>query len=74
MRYTDLVADPARTVRSILRHFDMPEGPDLDATIARRVAEDARANRGRHQYSLADFDLGGEEIRAKFSRAFAALE
>ena len=74
VRYTDLVADPARTVRSILRHFDMPEGPDLDATIARRVAEDARANRGRHQYSLADFDLGGEEIRAKFSRAFAALE
>jgi hypothetical protein len=74
VRYNDLVADPARTVRSILRHFGMPEGAGLDAAVARYVAEDAQANRGRHRYSLADFELRAEEIRERFARAYETLE
>jgi len=72
VRYDDLVADPAATVRAILRHFAMP-ADDVDAAVARFLAEDAKQKRGRHSYTLADFGLSAADIRATFAREYELL-
>lgn len=72
VRYDDLVRDPARTVRSILRHFELPDD-GVDDAVRRFETEDAKHRRGRHSYSLADFGLDADEIRATFAREYALL-
>lgn len=67
VRYDDLVADPARTVRTILRHFTMP-ADGVDTAVAAFLDEDAKQKRGRHSYTLADFGLRADAIRATFAR------
>lgn len=72
VRYEDLVADPARTVHAILRHFAMPaEG--VDAAVGAFLAEEARHPRGRHSYALADFGLSADAIRTTFAREYGLL-
>lgn len=67
VRYDDLAADPAGTVRAILRHFAMPaEG--VDTAVKAFLAEDEKQKRGRHSYTLADFGLSADAIRATFAR------
>ena len=68
IRYADLVSDPLRTVRSILRHFEMPEDDELPLRIAAYLRENGQHRQGRHSYNLADFGLREDEIRTVFWR------
>lgn len=73
VRYPDLVADPLGTLRSILRHFQLPEDDDLGAKVGRYLMENQQQHRGKHRYSLADFGLQESEIRTVFRREFQLL-
>lgn len=68
IRYDDLVRDPLATVRAILRHFEMAEHGDFDASVERYMRANRRHRRGEHRYDLAEFGLAADEVRAVFQR------
>jgi hypothetical protein len=61
VRYTDLVADPRRTVLDIYAHFGMKPSPGYLARLDAETAK-ARQYRSKHRYTLADFGLDKERI------------
>ncbi|MFU8831080.1 MAG: sulfotransferase family protein [Wenzhouxiangella sp.] len=66
VRYEELVADPAATVRRIYSHFN--HEPDED--FASRLEQEASRSRGfssRHDYSLDALGLSEERLLAEFS-------
>jgi hypothetical protein len=65
--YADLVTDPVGVVRRLYRQFDLA----WDDTVEQAVrAEHAASNAGprapRHEYTLADYGLTEEQVRAAF--------
>ena len=68
VRYTDLVADPVGTVRSVYAHF----GLDWTTTVEAAVTAEHSASRSgprapSHRYALADFGLTAEQVEAAFA-------
>jgi hypothetical protein len=74
IRYPDLVGDPLGTLRTILRHFALPEDDDLEAKVGQYLHENRQHQQGRHLYSLAVFDLQESAIRTAFQREFDLLK
>lgn len=68
MRYSDLVSDPVGTVHSLYRHFDMTWDDETEQSL-RAHASTHRQNRfGEHTYTLEEFGLQADAIRARLSR------
>jgi len=67
VRYHDLLADPAGTVRGIYERLDWPLPPDLEQRVASYVAGKPRGSRGAHRYALADWELDPAAERARFA-------
>jgi hypothetical protein len=70
VRYEQLVEQPAAVVRDLYRHFGVP----LSEAAARGLEEAqtrARTHRPEHRYSLEEFGLGADAIRAALPEAFA---
>ncbi len=72
IHYDHLVARPAATVHTIFEHFALPRG-GVDAAVERFIAEDAKRKRKRHAYTLDDFGLAPDAIRAAFAREYALV-
>ncbi len=69
VKYEDLVADPAQTVRDIYRRLELPISSGFEKTLA---AEKARAKSfsSRHQYDLAELGLSQDQIVGEFADIF----
>ncbi len=68
VRYRDLLAEPANIVRTILRHFGLPEEGDLDVRMGQYLRANHQERRRAHRYSLSEFGLRELEIRTVFER------
>ena len=66
VHYLDLIADPARTVGAVYRHFGLPFSPSTSAAITRFAAERPNGGYAPHHYRFADHDLDAEAEREKF--------
>ncbi|MGH3361809.1 MAG: sulfotransferase family protein [Nocardioides sp.] len=66
--YDDFVADPVGTTRGIYEAFDLDWTPDVEAGVTAIDAESrSGGKRPRHAYSLADYGLTEDDVRAAFS-------
>lgn len=68
VRYTDLVADPLGTAHSIMKYFGYPEKAGYSEKMKAWLAENRQHKHGKHVYTLEQFGLNAEAIRATFSR------
>ncbi len=67
VEYDDLVSDPVGVVRGIYAAFDLPWNGDVEAAVrADHEASKAGPRAPRHEYSLADYGLTEEQVRAAF--------
>ena len=67
LQYDDLVADPMGTVEGIYRAFDLPWTDEVEAAVRAEHEESRRGPRTpKHTYSLADYGLSEEKVRAAF--------
>ncbi|MFV0257414.1 MAG: sulfotransferase family protein [Acidimicrobiales bacterium] len=62
VRYPDLMADPAGTVRSILEAFGEPVPDDLDRRVAAYLAAHPQHRHGKHDYRLERFGLVADDL------------
>jgi hypothetical protein len=67
VRYEDLVADPAGTVREVLRWAEVPSGAEADAALGRALHANPQHKHGRHQYRLEDYGLDRPSLEALFA-------
>ncbi len=66
--YDALVADPLALVTELYRHFELPLPSGTRAALETHLARHPRGKHGRHEYDLADFGLGEEQVRRRFAR------
>lgn len=65
VRFHEFMADDLATVRRIYEAADQPFGADVEAAMARFVAEHPRGRHGGVRYDLAgDFGIDPEALRA----------
>ncbi len=69
LRYEDLVADPAATVKRIYDAFCIPVSPNYKDWLALEAAR-ARNHNSAHVYSLEDFGLTKELVYAELKDVF----
>ncbi len=65
--YFDFIADPMGTVEGIYRHFDLPVTDAARRAMEKIHAESKAGPRApKHTYSLADYGLTAESVKARF--------
>ncbi len=68
VQYDDLVADPIGTVAGIYRAFDLPWTDSVEAAVREEHEASRRGPRApKHSYSLSDYGLTEEQVRAAFA-------
>jgi hypothetical protein len=65
--YTDLVADPVGTVRSLYRRIGATLDDLTAAAMSAWVAENPRHRHGTHRYTLEQFDLTPADVRDRLA-------
>lgn len=68
IRYTDLVADPLGTAHRIMEYFGYPERTGYGENMKAWLSENRQHKHGKHAYTLEQFGLSAETIRATFSK------
>ncbi|MCK6525158.1 sulfotransferase [Myxococcota bacterium] len=66
--YRRLVADPEGVMREVLRFAELPEAPELLAELAPKQ----RGHKSQHRYTLAQYGLTEERVRADLAALYAA--
>jgi hypothetical protein len=69
LRYPELIADPAATLRRIYEHFQLPLSPEREQSLrtARQRAEEFRKQRS---YALADYGISPQEVRERLAEVY----
>lgn len=67
IRYADLVLDPRGAAHRIMEYFGYPEESDYDKKMVTWLANNRQHKHGKHAYTLEQFGLSAETIRAVFS-------
>jgi len=62
--YENLIASPVTTITGIYARMGYERDPGLPAKIEEWLAANPKDRHGRHTYSLADFDLTEQDVRA----------
>jgi len=66
--YVDFVADPIGTVEAIYRHFGLTLTDEARVAMQKSHAESQTGARApKHTYSLADYGLTAESVKARFA-------
>jgi hypothetical protein len=66
VNYDDVMEQPIETVRRIYDHFGLKWSDEFEADMQSWLRDNPQGKRGRHTYSLADFDLTHEDIEARY--------
>ena len=67
VRLADLRSRPLEVVDEIYRHFGLPLDDALVAQFRARIAEDPKAQLGKHDYEIADYGLSAAKIKSAFA-------
>jgi hypothetical protein len=70
VRYEELVKDPAGIVRALYAEQQLPMPAELNALLAAATARQS-AWRSRHRYSLGDYPVREEDLRADLQPIFS---
>jgi hypothetical protein len=62
----ELHANAFAVVQDIYRHFDLPLDDALASRLRARIAEEPTAQRGEHDYDIADYGLEAAQIEGDF--------
>ena len=73
VRYEELVDRPARTIEALYAQLGIPMTAAFAAELEKEEAR-SRKHRGEHVYSLDEFGLTRDEIRAALPEAFERFE
>lgn len=68
VQYLDLERRPLEVVREVCGRVGLPFGEAEDQAVAAWIAEHRQGKFGKHRYSLAQFGIEPDEIRALFGR------
>ncbi len=74
VEYRAFVADPVKTAEAIYAHFDLPLSADTAERLRRHAAEHPQGKHGSHEYSLEEYGLDAERVRARFADYIARYE
>ena len=66
IQYTDQLKDPVGEMKKLYAHFDEPLTAEAEAAMTRLVADNPQGKHGKHVYSLEEFGLTAEGVRAHF--------
>jgi hypothetical protein len=66
IQYTDQVRDPIGEMRKLYAHFDEPLTEAAETAMTRLLAENPQGKHGKHVYSLEEFGLTADGVRAHF--------
>ncbi len=73
VRYHDFTADPQAAIEGLCGALDVSVSPVLAAVLAEERSKQ-RTRRSKHRYTLADFGLTEEQVRARFPEAVAETD
>ena len=65
--HDDFVDDSLAVARRIYDHFDMPVTSAAQAAFEEQVAANPKGKHGSHEYSLEEYGLDPDEVRARFA-------
>lgn len=75
IEYSDLVADPIGTARSVYDRFGYPPDAGLEARMADWLKSHPSDRHGKHVYRLSDFGLSENEVRRRLEgESFVAAQ
>jgi hypothetical protein len=77
LQYVALMRDPIGEIRKLYRHFDEPFTRAAEQAMNTFMRKNPQAKHGRHVYSLEEYGLTPEYVRAQFAdycRAFKVPE
>jgi hypothetical protein len=66
VKFEDLVADPAGTIRRMSAHFDLPVEPDHDQQVASYLGKKRQDERGQHKYDGRLYGLDRKRVHEKY--------
>lgn len=64
--YRGFLSDPMMTVERVYAHFALPLAGDVADTMRAHLAENPQSKHGRHAYSLSEYGLDPDTVRARF--------
>jgi len=67
VQYADIMRDPVGEVRRIHAHFGEPCTEEAEAAMAAYMAANPKGKHGKHSYSLEEYGLTREGVRAEFA-------
>ena len=71
VQYADVMRDPIAEVRRIYAHFGEPFTPAAQAAMNAYLAANPKGKHGSHSYSLAEYGLSTNGVRAEFAEYIA---
>ena len=66
IQYADQLKDPVGVMRRLYAHFDEPLSAEAETAMHALVAENPQGKHGKHSYTLEEFGLTAEGVRAHF--------
>ena len=66
INFRELVSNPLEMVKSIYSHFGYPEKEEHEQAMKAWLAENQMHKHGAHKYSLEQFGLNSDDVRARF--------
>jgi hypothetical protein len=67
MEFEDLLSDPVGKALGIYERFGYPEDKALEAKMCEWLAAHPSDKHGKHRYTLSDFGLTPEAVRARLA-------
>jgi hypothetical protein len=64
VRLRDMMASPITVLQDLYGYFDLDFTPELAGLLEERIAEKPTSQEGEHEYSIEDFGLTNEQVRA----------
>ncbi len=66
IQYRDIVADPARVVKTIYERFNLDLSPEAEAAFADEIVQNPKDKKGRHHYTMEQFGYTSELLEERF--------
>lgn len=73
VRYDELVVDPGETVRQVYGTLGLEVSPAYEAILQEETAKQ-KSYKSRHTYSLEEFGLSREQVRAELGHVFVRFD
>jgi hypothetical protein len=67
LHYSAVMADPIGEIKKLYKRFDEPLSETAEANMRTYLADNPQGKHGKHSYSLEEYGLTREEVRARYA-------